>query len=162
CNGTVSGGQSGWISACDTDFAFQTMAIAVGTLLGRYEILGVIGRGSMGAVYEARDPKIERHVAIKTISLTDQDSSKDRKYRERLFQEARTAGRLSHPGIVTIFDVGEDPESHDPFIVMEYIAGESLDRLMSTSSDKKLPLASTLQLVQEIAEALNYAHNQGV
>ncbi|HSS99828.1 MAG TPA: serine/threonine-protein kinase [Terriglobales bacterium] len=138
------------------------MAIAVGTLLGRYEILGVIGRGSMGAVYEARDPKIDRHVAIKTIALIEQELSKDRKYRERLFQEARTAGRLSHPGIVTIFDVGEDPESHDPFIVMEYVAGQSLDRLMDASADKKLPLYSALQLVKEIAEGLNYAHTQGV
>jgi serine/threonine protein kinase len=158
----LESGQSYATRACDTEAAFQTMAIAVGTVLGRYEILGVIGRGSMGAVYEARDPKIDRHVAIKTISLTGQESSSERKYRERLFQEARTAGRLSHPGIVTIFDVGEDPDSHDPFIVMEYVAGQSLDRLMDASADKRLPLASTLQLVQEIAEALNYAHTQGV
>src|SRR3954464_5513775 len=138
------------------------MTIVVGTLLGRYEILGVIGRGNMGAVYEARDPKIERQVAIKTISLIGQAVSEERKYRERLVQEARAAGRLLHPGLVTIFDVGEDPDSHDPFIVMEYVAGQSLDRLIDSSPAKKLPLASALQLVYEVAEALDYAHSQGV
>src|SRR5882757_9137148 len=100
------------------------MTIVVGNVLGRYEILGVIGRGNMGAVYEARDPKIERHVAIKAISLAGQEAAGEREYRERLFQEARAAGRLLHPGIVAIFDVGEDPESQDPFIVMEYVPGQ--------------------------------------
>jgi serine/threonine protein kinase len=138
------------------------MSIEVGTLLGRYEILGVIGRGNMGAVYEARDPKIERQVAIKTISLQAQEAAAERKYRERLFQEARAAGRLLHPGIVTIFDVGEDPESHDPFIVMEYVPGQSLDHLIESSSANKLPLALTLQLIHEVAQALDYAHSQGV
>jgi serine/threonine protein kinase len=138
------------------------MTIVVGTLLGRYEILGVIGRGNMGAVYEARDPKIERQVAIKTISLIGQAVSEERKYRERLFQEARAAGRLLHPGLVTIFDVGEDPDSHDPFIVMEYVAGQSLDSLIDSSPTKKLPLPSALQLVYEVADALDYAHSQGV
>src|SRR5450755_4116675 len=90
--------------------------------IGRYEILGEIGRGAMGVVYKARDPQIDRIVAIKTISLLDLEPADEQEYRERFQQEARTAGRLSHPGIVAIFDVGSDPETGTPYIVMEYIA----------------------------------------
>ena len=84
----------------------------------------------MGVVYKARDPKIDRFVAVKTISLSGQNPEQEREYRERFFHEAQAAGRLLHPGIVTIFDTGEDPESHIAFIVMEFIAGQSLDRLL--------------------------------
>jgi len=137
------------------------MKLAGGTHLGRYEILAEIGRGGMGIVYRARDPKIDRLVAIKTISLLGQEPEDVREYRERFVFEARAAGRLSHPGIVTIFDVGEDPENHDPYIVMEYVTGESLRKLLA-SENKKIPLKATLQLVQELAEALHYAHTQDV
>jgi len=74
---------------------------------GRYEILAELGRGAMGVVYKARDPKINRVVAVKTILLTGQLPEEELEYRERFFREAEAAGRLSHPGIVTIFDVGE-------------------------------------------------------
>jgi len=137
------------------------MKLAAGTHLGRYEILAEIGRGGMGVVYRARDPKIDRLVAIKTISLLGQEPEDVREYRERFVLEARAAGRLSHPGIVTIFDVGEEPESRDPYIVMEYVNGESLRKLLA-AENKKIPLRSALQLVQELAEALHYAHSQGV
>jgi serine/threonine-protein kinase len=137
------------------------MLALVGTVLGRYEILGVIGRGTMGAVYKARDPKIDRLVAIKTIAVVGQESAEDEEYRERFFQEARAAGRLAHPGIVTIFDVGEEPGTPDPYIVMEYIAGRQLDYAYPHSG-KKLPPAVALELIEEIAEALDYAHRQGV
>ena len=93
--------------------------------IGRYEILGEIGRGAMGVVYKARDPHIDRTVAIKTISLFDLEPADDQEFRERFQQEARTAGRISHPGIVAIFDVGADPETNAPYIVMEYVAGSS-------------------------------------
>ncbi|HEY1263388.1 MAG TPA: serine/threonine-protein kinase [Terriglobales bacterium] len=138
------------------------MGTLIGTLLGRYEILGVVGRGSMGAVYKAHDPKIDRWVAIKTISLAGQEAGDEREYRERLFQEARAAGPLSHPGIVTIFDVGEEPETRDPFIVMEYVSGRSLDQVLHSQIEKKLPLGVTLRLAEKLAEALDYAHRQGV
>jgi len=137
------------------------MKPAAGTKLGRYEILAEIGRGGMGVVYRARDPKIDRLVAIKTISFFDQELEDAHETLERFVLEARAAGRLSHPGIVTIFDVGEEPERHNPYIVMEYVAGSSLRKMLSAES-KKVPLETALQLTQEIAEGLHYAHSQGV
>jgi len=115
----------------------------------------------MGVVYRARDPKIDRLVAIKTISLAGQEPEEEQAYRERFVQEARAAGRLSHPGIVAIFDAGEDPETHEPYLVMEYVAGEPLSRILA-GGDHKLPLSDALQFAYEVAEALDYAHSQGV
>src|SRR5229473_5884964 len=128
---------------------------------GRYEILIELGRGAMGVVYKARDPKINRVVAVKTISLAGQPAEEEREYRERFVREAEAAGRLSHPGIVTIFDVGEEPETRAPYIVMEFVGGESLDRLLSRE-DRKLPPDAALQITLELAEALDCAHGQGV
>jgi serine/threonine protein kinase len=128
---------------------------------GRYEILGELGRGAMGVVYKARDPKINRVVAVKTISLAGQPPDEEREYRERFYREAEAAGRLSHPGIVTIFDVGEEPETRAPYIVMEFVGGQSLDKLLS-GSDQKIPVETALQLTLELADALDCAHGQGV
>ena len=128
---------------------------------GRYEILSELGRGAMGVVYKAHDPKINRVVAVKTVSLAGQPLEEEREYRERFFREAEAAGRLSHPGIVTIFDVGEEPETRVPYIVMEFVGGQSLDKLLSRD-DHKLPLETALQLTIELAEALDCAHDQGV
>jgi len=129
--------------------------------LGRYEIVAELGRGAMGAVFRARDPKIDRIVAIKTIAVPAGAAKDFEHYRQRFFREAQAAGRLSHPGIVTIYDVGEDEAAHTPFIVMECVDGESLDRLVAAASGA-LPRASALELVQHIAEALDYAHGQGI
>jgi serine/threonine protein kinase len=129
--------------------------------LGRYEIEAEIGRGAMGVVYRAFDPKIHRTVAIKTISLAGQDAVDERAYCERFAQEARAAGRLSHPGIVTIFDAAEDPDTHEPYLVMEYVSGKALSKVLSEANGK-LPLHAAVQFAQEIAEALDYAHSQGV
>ena len=129
--------------------------------LGRYQIDAEIGRGAMGLVYLAHDPKIDRPVAIKTISLFTQEIEEEQEFRERFFIEARAAGRLSHPGIVTIFDVGEDPATHEPYIVMEYVPGQPLNKILA-GENRKLPLGAALQIAQEVAEALNYAHAQGV
>jgi len=128
---------------------------------GRYEILSELGRGAMGVVYKARDPKINRIVAVKTISLAGQPEEDEIEYRQRFFREAEAAGRISHPGIVTIFDVGEEPETRAPYIVMEFVSGESLDKLLA-KDDRKLPVESALQLALELAEALDCAHRQGV
>ena len=128
---------------------------------GRYQIQAELGRGAMGVVYKARDPKINRIVAIKTVSLSAQPPDEQPGYCERFFREAEAAGRLSHPGIVTIFDVGEEPETCAPYIVMEYVSGQSLDKMLSWPAGK-LPLGTALQLVQEVAEALDWAHGQGV
>jgi serine/threonine protein kinase len=132
------------------------------TLLGRFEIDAEIGRGAMGVVYRGRDTKINRLVAIKTISLIEQDPEEEREFRERFFLEAQAAGGLSHPGIVTIFDVGEEPDTKVPYIVMEYVSGRPLSRILGTIENRKLPLGPALQVVQEIAEALHYAHQCGV
>jgi serine/threonine-protein kinase len=132
-----------------------------GKRFGRYEIIGELGRGAMGVVYKARDPKIDRFVAVKAISLSTNHPEEEREYRERFFYEAQAAGRLLHPGIVTIFDTGEDLDGHLAYIVMEYIAGQSLDRMLSEQS-KKLPVHTALLLAEELAEALDHAHGQGV
>ncbi len=128
---------------------------------GRYQILSELGRGAMGVVYQARDPKINRVVAVKTISMAGQPPEEELEYRERFFREAEAAGRLSHPGIVTIFDMGEEPKTHTPYIVMEFVGGQSLDKLVARD-ERKLPLERALPLMLELAEALDYAHTQGV
>lgn len=130
--------------------------------LGRYEIVAELGRGAMGAVFRARDPKIDRTVAIKTISVSAVAARDIEHYRQRFFREAQAAGRMSHPGIVTIYDVGEDETTHTPFIVMECVEGNSLDQLVATASTGKLPRDMALKLLRQIAEALDYAHRQGI
>jgi serine/threonine protein kinase len=127
---------------------------------GRYEVVAELGRGAMGVVYQARDPQIDRLVAVKTVSLTGQEPDEEKEFRMRFMHEAQAAGRLHHPGIVAIFDVGESPEKSDPYIVLEYVAGEALNRILAR--EKKLPLETALHLAEEIAEALDYAHAQGV
>jgi serine/threonine protein kinase len=127
---------------------------------GRYEIVAELGRGAMGVVYKARDPQIDRLVAVKTVSMWGQDRDEETEFRKRFMNEAQAAGRLHHAGIVSIFDVGQNPENQDPYIVLEYVAGESLNRILAR--EKKLLPAKALQLAEEIAQALDYAHAQGV
>ena len=122
---------------------------------GRYEILDEIGRGAMGTVYRARDPKINRTVAIKTISLANQSPDAEREFRKRFRREAEAAGRLSHPGIVTIFDVGEEPDTHDLYLVMECVKGKSLDKALEDQG--RLAADVAVRLTSELAEALDCA-----
>src|SRR5579863_8847080 len=128
--------------------------------IGRYEILAEIGRGAMGVVYLARDPQIDRTVAIKTITLFGLNEKDEQEYLERFQREARSAGRLLHPGIVTIFDAGTDAANNKPFIVMEHVPGSSLKGLLEKQG--RLELASALRLGEEVAEALQVAHSNGV
>lgn len=127
---------------------------------GRYEVVAELGRGAMGVVYKARDPEIDRLVAVKTVSLWGQEPEEEQEFRLRFKNEAQAAGRLHHAGIISVFDVGEDPENQDPYIVLEYVSGEPLQRILAR--EKKLSLEKALQLAEQLADALDYAHAQGV
>jgi serine/threonine-protein kinase len=127
--------------------------------VGRYEILDELGQGAMGMVYKARDPKINRLVAIKTIRFSDEfEGDKVSEVKERFFKEAELAGRLSHPSIISIYDVGEDYEL--TYMAMELLKGKDLEHYCQ--KDTLLPLRSVLKIVSETAAALAYAHQQGV
>lgn len=127
--------------------------------LGRYQVDRQIGRGSMGAVYLGHDPKIGRQVAIKTMALSQEfDGTELTDARARFFREAETAGRLQHRDIVTIFDAGEDHEL--AYIAMEYLRGHDMQRY--TTPGHLLPVPVVLRIVARVAEALAYAHSQGV
>jgi serine/threonine-protein kinase len=130
--------------------------------LGRYEILEELGRGAMGTVYRARDPKINRVVAIKTIRSFGASASQDQEYRRRFFREAQAAGNLSHPGIVTIYDVGEDESTQTPYIVMEYIAGRTLENWLVGETAHIPSIETSLDLVEQLADALDFAHAQNI
>src|SRR5262249_3522019 len=108
---------------------------SVGQHLGRYEVLEQLGRGAMGTVYKARDPRIGRIVAIKTVTVVGTTADQDEEYRNRFFREAQAAGKLSHAGIVTIHDIGEDPETHTPFLVMEFIDGRTLESWLTNPEE---------------------------
>jgi serine/threonine protein kinase len=126
----------------------------------RYYILGELGRGAMGIVYRAFDPVIDRTVAIKTIRLESIAEPQDvNSMREQLLNEARSAGKLSHPGIVTIYDVGQENENL-AFIVMEFVEGCSLQDVLD--SKRKLETAGVLDILRQVAEALDYSHQKSI
>ena len=127
--------------------------------LGRYRIDRQLGRGSMGTVYLGHDPQIGRPVAIKTMALSREfEGSELTEARTRFFREAEMAGRLQHPDIVTIFDANE--EQGLAFIAMEYVKGHDL--LRHTLPSKLLPVPVVLRTMARVAQALAYAHTQGV
>jgi len=128
--------------------------------IGRYEIIKTIGKGAMGVVYKARDPLLDRVVAVKTISSPQGQGRRVRSaFLERFQREAKAAAKMQHPAIVTIFDVGVDEESGAPFMVLEYLPGESLaDRLDRV----RFPLARSVQIALDLASALSFAHRQRI
>lgn len=129
--------------------------------LGRYEILGELGKGAMGVVYLARDPIIGRQLALKTFRLGYSAQDKElEQFRVRFLREAQSAGILNHPNIVTIHDVVEDDRQGAFFIAMEYVKGTDLKQLMQRQ--KHLEVAFVVDIVAQIAEGLAYAHSQGV
>ena len=125
-------------------------------MIGRYEILDEIGQGAMGTVYRARDPMIDRVVAIKTVAIALlRDEGADAE--ARFLREAQSAGRLSHPNIVTIYDVSEADGL--AYIAMEYLSGKTLRDIMNQS---QMPLDLILDTMTQMAEALAFAHEHGV
>lgn len=133
--------------------------------IGRYEVLEEIGRGAMGAVYKARDPQIGRIVAIKIILTAGRHPEELAQYKLRFHREAQTAGQLSHPGIVTIHDIAEDDDGQ-PYLVMEFVDGISLHRMLRPAHSghlpERLPLDQALDIGAQVAEALDFAHKRGV
>ncbi len=128
-------------------------------MLGRYRIEKELGQGAMGTVYLGTDPKINRAVAIKTMALSMEFADDELKeVKERFFREAESAGRLSHPNIVGIFDAGE--ESDLAYIAMELLKGSDLDDYIKEGN--LLPLDTVLDIGIQCAEALDYAHSQHV
>lgn len=129
--------------------------------IGRYEIVSELGRGAMGVVYRARDPRIGRELAVKTIRLGDHATPQEiGSLRKRLFREARSAGRLSHPAIVTIFDA--DEQDGLAFITMELVEGRNLSDVGVGSWDSQSRIAFVADLVRMAGSALDYAHDCGI
>jgi serine/threonine-protein kinase len=125
------------------------------TRIGKYEIIDVLGRGGMGVVYRGIDKQIGREVAIKTLT---QGFLGDTGMLARFYEEGRRTGRLNHPNIVTVYDLGDD--NGTPYIVMERVEGDPLDRLIR--SESPLSMADRLRILQEVCSALGYAHRNNV
>ena len=125
--------------------------------LGRYEVIGELGQGAMGVVYKAKDPLIDRVVAIKTINLGLAMDEKE-EYEGRFYQEAKAAGRLNHPNIVTIYDVGKS--GNVAYIAMEFLEGRELRDIMNERG--MLPVDQVLDVVAQVALGLAYAHEHGI
>ncbi|OLC54590.1 MAG: hypothetical protein AUH92_03620 [Acidobacteria bacterium 13_1_40CM_4_69_4] len=135
--------------------------MAMPKTIGRYEILEEVGRGSMGVVYRARDPRIGRTVALKTIAFSfPLGPGEEEEFLQRFYHEAQVAGRLNHPNIVTIYDVGEKGTGGDAYIVMEFVSGTNLHDLLAGGG--RLPLMQVVEVVEKLAQALDYAHENGV
>jgi serine/threonine protein kinase len=127
--------------------------------IGKYQILGILGKGGMGVVYKGLDPDIEREVAVKTIRLdTLVDGPVKDEMLTRVIREAKAAGRLNHPNIITIYDVIR--ESDLTFIVMQYVDGRTLQSLIE--SGKTFSPQDVLGILKPVAEALDYAHENGI
>jgi len=123
--------------------------------IGRYKIEGLLGQGTMGVVFKAYDPALERHAAIKVMNT---GVEVDDELRARFFREARSAAKLSHPNIISIYELGENRKR--PFIAMEYVEGEDLKAIIKKRAF--IPLKEKLRWVSHICEALDYAHDHGV
>jgi len=125
--------------------------------IGRYKVLGELGRGAMGVVYKAEDPNIGRTVALKTQRL-DVQGEESQELLRRLRQEARSAGILNHPNIVTIYDAGEQDALF--FIAMEYIEGTTLQSMLTPG--KPMPLDQVVEIARQVCAGLDYAHQRQI
>ncbi|MGC2457417.1 MAG: serine/threonine-protein kinase, partial [Gallionellaceae bacterium] len=126
--------------------------------LGRYDVLEELGRGDMGVVYKGHDPLIDRDVAIKTIDLQKLGEKEKDEYKARFYQEGKAAGRLNHPNIITIHDLGRKGDI--AYIVMELM--EKLDLQRIIAENQSMTIGEKLDIAFQIAEGLAYAHEHGV
>jgi len=127
--------------------------------LGRYEVIKQLGKGAMGIVYLGQDPRINRTTAIKTFRFSDDISPEDMdKMKETFFREAESAGTLSHPNIVTIYDAGDEQDL--AYIAMEFLDGEDLEKYIK--EENLLPMRKVIDYVADLADALDYAHQRGI
>jgi serine/threonine-protein kinase len=124
-------------------------------MIGRYELIGELGRGAMGVVYKARDPAFDRLVAMKTYVA---GQGADDEFRQRFEREARAAGKLSHPGIVTAYDLVKDA-SGQPYMVMEFVDGSTLTRMLA---GEQVSFGRAVEIGVQLALALDYAHSCGL
>jgi serine/threonine-protein kinase len=127
--------------------------------IGRYKILGELGRGAMGVVYKAEDPNLDRIVALKTIVI-EADAEGRKEYERRFFLEAKAAGKLNHPNIVTVYDFGE--EEGVAYLAMELVEGNDLRLRLKESAGQGLPAMDAVDVAQQVAEGLGYAHERGI
>src|SRR4051794_10428600 len=124
-------------------------------IIGRYQVQESIGYGAMGAVYKAFDPLIKRTLAIKTIRLDiPRQSPQYKNFIERFYHEARISGTLSHPNIVTLFDIGE--EGGLPYLAMEFVEGETISSIIERGL--RFKPEKVIGLVSQVASAIDYAH----
>jgi serine/threonine-protein kinase len=126
--------------------------------IGKYTIKGVLGRGSMGVVYEGFDPFVQRPVAIKVASNEPAPGSGNSKFQRSFFVEAHAAGKLQHPHIVSVYDAGV--EAYRNYIVMEYVHGHTLQDFLP--ENKRLPVEEVIDIIFKCCKALDYAHRKGV
>jgi serine/threonine-protein kinase len=126
--------------------------------LGRYELVRVLGKGAMGIVYEGRDPNLDRRVAIKTVKVENLSEEAAAEYEHRFRTEARSAARLQHPNIVSVYD--SDRDGDIAFLVMEYIQGD--DMKYHLDKGVRYSLEQSLKMVRDLLSGLDYAHKQGI
>ncbi len=130
--------------------------------LGRYDILRVLGQGAMGVVYEGRDPNLDRRVAIKTVRVVGMATAEVAEYEQRFKTEARSAGRLQHPNIVSVYDSNKhvDATGQTAYIVMEFVQGEDLKHFLDHG--KRFSLEQTAYMMADLLSALDYAHKHKI
>jgi eukaryotic-like serine/threonine-protein kinase len=130
--------------------------------LGRYDIVRVLGQGAMGVVYEGRDPNLDRRVAIKTVRVMGMPANEIAEYDQRFKTEARSAGRLQHPNIVSVYDSDKHVDAMGPtaYIVMEFVQGEDLKHFLDQG--KRFSLEQTAFMMADLLSALDYAHKNKI
>ena len=131
------------------------MEIQAPTSIGKYPILGTLGRGGMGVVYRAQDPQMGRQVAIKTVT---EGLASDAGMLARFYREAQKMGMLEHPNIVTVYELGE--QAGLPYIVMEFVEGDALDKVIKAS--QPVSMIQKLKIIEQVCSALGYAHHNDV